>query len=173
MCTPYYAVRDARPSDLEQLLKMRNPGPEATGSQFLTPQTARTLMDAEWTPARDSNIEPPVIGFTAKIPGRLGIIPLSDLNPTYPVQLIDAHITKERPEGSGFVEAVVELSAVRMPKVDFTTCLLDAHHDLLTFFPGPATPPSKVPSQGQHGRKLTVMDALALGLHMAKIKAID
>jgi len=102
--------------------------------------------------------------FKAELPGQLGIIGLAGLP-------ADAVVTLDDRKNTGKVSAVVE--GVRGEEVPFTVLILGLEQGdevVFTFHPGDPVRPSQVQAEpGLHGRTVTVSEALAMGLEMAKI----
>lgn len=147
----------------------RNPGPESEGSTFLEPQTPESLMSANWEKYDHPDIAPPAIGYKADIPGKVGVIKLSELNPETPIKMELGHKGEDE-----FVFPIISQSDVpsRLSEVDFTTLLIGPGGDDLivyTFFPGdPIMPSTTTPSEETESAK-TVRDAMRLGFEYGKV----
>lgn len=122
------------------------------------------LLSLEWETYTHPAIQSGSSAFKAGMPGRLGVIELA----TMPA---DTKVTLDDRKNTGTVSAVVE--GIRGPQVDFTILILGMEKGIevvFTFHPGEPVSPSKVQaSPGMHGKKVTVAEALALGLKTAKI----
>jgi hypothetical protein len=102
--------------------------------------------------------------FKAAIPGRFGIVELSTLPNGTMVTLDDR-------KNTGKVSCVVR--GVRGEMVDFTVIILgmeDGVEVVYTFHPGDPINPSQVLCEpGMHGKEVSVVEALAMGLSTVKI----
>lgn len=155
------------PEHASKLLATRNPGPEAQGSVFDTPQTWESLQAAQWQEYTHPEIGGPAKGFRAEIPGKVGLVSLASLDPETPVTMVDGHDT-------GFVSPVVP-GLDRQP-VGFTVMLVgpageeDETPIVWTVFPGePVRPSSLKVEDVASGTVLTAREALALGFELAKV----
>ena len=111
------------------------------------------------------NLIPGCVAFrNDDLGGELGIVRLSDLDPKSEVTLDDRKHT-------GNVSATV--SGIRGKYANFVVAILGVENGkeiLFTFHPGDPCMPSKVKTEpGFHGRKVTVAEAMAMGLETAKI----
>ena len=153
----------------ESLFNMRSAySKENAGSVLNAPpqKIPNLLRGVRWVRYPHPNIEFPAVGFLADIPGRVGIITLSDLDPQHPVVLED-------PKGTGAVSAVVENVGDRI-MVGHTTMILGPREDgqgeqVWTFHPGDPIRPSEVPAS--KAGISTVGEAVALGLEYAKVRS--
>lgn len=150
-----------------KLLATRNPGPEAAGSVFDTPQTWESLAAADWQPYTHPAIGGPAKGFRAEISGRVGLVELSTLDPSTPVTMTDGHET-------GFVSPVVP-GLDRQP-IGFTVMLVgpagkeDETPIVWTVFPGEPVQPSSIKVEDvASGSTMTAAEAIALGFAFAKV----
>jgi hypothetical protein len=163
------AIANTSAEYLAKTLLTRNPGPESEGSTFLDPQSVESLATAEWSDANDSAISAPAVGYVSNIPGLLGIVELSKLNPQAPCEMVQGH-----KKGIPFVSPVVSPASLpqEMKVVNFTTLLCGPGDNGLivwTFFPGGAIPPSTMePSEATAAVK-TVADAIRLGFAYGKV----
>jgi len=127
-------------------------------------QLERKLLTADWEEYSHEAVLPECVAYKAIIPGRLGIVELSQLP-------ADAVVTLDDRKGTGKVSAVVE--GVRGEEVDFTVLILGPEQGeevVYTFHPGDPVRSSQVQAQpGMHGRQVTVAEALDMGLTTAKI----
>ena len=163
------AIRNTPKEYLEVMLNMRSLyHPENTGSVIAAHphEILDLLMGAQWVRYDHPDITALAVGFRADIPGRVGIIPLSDLDPQHPVVLED-------PKGTGAVSAVVENVGDRI-MVGHTTMILGPREDgqgeqVWTFHPGDPIRPSEVPAS--KAGISTVGEAVALGLEYAKVRS--
>ena len=164
------AFQKTDPSYLQKTLETRNSGTDAAGSTFASPTTAEALMSAEWQSYRHENLHDNVIGFSAKIPGILGIAKVSDLKSDARVRIQPSHGGEnfvKNPKHPKAGQQVAELVTSykknlgdRDDKVDFTALILghkDGIHNktvdekgkvidpsslvIYTFHPGAPTPP--------------------------------
>lgn len=151
---------------LGSCLLQRNPGASAAGSRFLSTLSLDDLQGAAWEEYSHGAVKAPAVAFKAPIRGRFGLIRLSDLSP-------EAMVTLRDPKNTGNVEAVTE--GVLGPEVDFTVLLLGPSREsgeevVWTFFPGEPIMPSSVKTEEYgDGTKVSVANALALGLEWAKV----
>ena len=121
------------------------------------------LRAAEWESYSHEAVMTGCTAFRAAIPGKLGIVGVASL-PS------DTVVTLDDRKDTGKVSAVVE--GVRAEDVDFTVVILGEHEGaevVFTFHPGDPIAPSLVPAEGQHGREVSIEEALSMGLEMAKI----
>ena len=148
---------------LSQRAEFGNPA----GSMVLgvTPkELEQLLLDAVWESYSHESIEEGCAGFCAPIKGRLGVIPLASL-PS------DTLVTLDDRKNTGKVSATVQ--GVLGAEVDFIVIILgieDGVEIVFTFHPGEPVRPSQVQAQpGMHGRSVTVLKALDMGLETVKI----
>lgn len=161
------ALENTPPDYLSKMLAMRNPGPESQGSVFAEPQTKESLVAASWKPYNHPSIQSPAEGFTAEIPGNIGIVELAKLPDQMPVTLED-------PKGTGQLSAVAQISKENMPGTNTSVMILGPHEDqevVYTVFPGDPIAPSEVSAEEvpEDKRSMTVEEARNLGLEYAKI----
>mgnify|MGYP001414697206 CR=1 FL=1 len=153
----------------EKTFLTRNPGPDSEGSIFSEPQTAETLMAAEWTSFDHPEIKSPAKGYSAKIPGRLGLVKLSDLDPDTPVRMEQGHKGEDE-----YVTALIDSSYTSPEALDvsFTVILLGPSDDgdiVWTFFPGDPVAPSVMTPSEETKSAQTAQDAIDLGFDYGKI----
>lgn len=122
------------------------------------------LRACEWSVYEHPDVLPIAKAFrTFDIQGWMGIVSLSDLDPDMEVSLRD-------PKETGKAEACVVRE--RGAQVPFVTAILGPTKDggecMWTFHPGPPIMPSTVPTPPPEKAKITVREALALGLKWAK-----
>lgn len=165
MSTVRAAFAASDPSYLERCLAQRLPGAAGAGSRFLSTLTLDDLQSAPWEEYAHPAISGGAKGFRAPIRGRLGIVRLADLDP-------QATVTLDDRKSTGWVEPTIE--GVLGPEQDFTVLIIGPHEGkevVFTFFPGEPINPSRVQAEGAtaHGTKVTVEEALKLGLEWAKI----
>jgi hypothetical protein len=146
------AFQNTDPGYLETSIKQRNPGPAAAGSTFSSPISVEELTNADWQPYDHPNISKPAIGFSAPIPGILGIAEIKDLPVDQPVRFQPAHggkVTVRDEESPKFGQQLAEV-VTQIPEgnrqVDHTTLILGPTKEdpeqltMWTFFPGDPTP---------------------------------
>ena len=163
------AIRNTPVEYMDRMCEMRSTHhSENAGSVFdaHSDEIPDLLKGAEWRPYDHGDIQSPAIGFRAEIPGRMGIIRLSDLDPQHPVVLED-------PKGTGKISAVVENVGDRT-MVGHTTMILGPREDgrglqVWTFHPGDPIRPSEVPASNAGAS--TAGEAVALGLDFAKVRS--
>ena len=168
MTTPetFFAATD--PAYLASCFAQRNPGPDARGSRFFVPQTAKSLVDARWEPYEHPAIQAPARAFRAAIAGRVGIVRIAELPPETTVLLSD-------PKGTGHAEAEVQMELGAWPTSDFTVLLVgpdraDPSKEVVwTFFPGEPIAPSRLPAADWAGTRVTPLRAIELGFEYAKV----
>lgn len=123
------------------------------------------LLTAKWESYSHPAVMQGCEAFKASIPGRLGIVSLTDLPSNTVVTLDDR-------KNTGKVSAVVR--GVRGPKVDFTVLILGQEQGqevIFTFHPGdPVRPSSVEATPGLHGKQITAAEAIGMGLEMAKVE---
>jgi hypothetical protein len=173
---------------MESSLQQRNPGPKSAGSTFSSLVTFDDLKFADWQPSKDPAIKSPALGYTAAIPGLLGIAKLDTLSLNKKVVLQPAHKgkakIKEGPDaGKVPAECATNLSDSDRQSVDFTTLIIgpnkEGKHVVYTFFPGPATfkfkeiPIDRIKDQLGYPPEterivVTVKEAIALGYNYCK-----
>lgn len=159
------AINNTDEDYFNKTLGIRNPGGSAEGSRFSEPQTKVSLKNATWEPYFHESIKSPAVGFSAKIPGIMGIVRLSDLPQDMTVVLTD-------PKDTGKLSATV--SGPNGVKTDYTVILLGPSGDkevVLTFFPGEPILPSQLDAVTvpEDERNITVSKAIDLGLEFGKI----
>jgi len=169
---------------LDQILKQRNPSsPEKAGSTFQTDLTSSDLVSANWIPYSHSAINPPAQGFSAPIPGTVGIVNLADLPEGTMVMLTDPKGTHGT-EGGGF-SAEVRMDDGNLPTSDSTTMLIGPGREgglaLWTIFPGDPTGASIVgehedsaahpssPESFRTWQEIPVSEAIMQGLSFGKV----
>jgi len=127
-------------------------------------QLEQILLNAEWEEYSHDALMPGCRAFKANIPGRLGVINLSQLPDNKIVTLDDR-------KNTGSVYCVVK--GVLGPEVDFTVVILGLEQGeevVFTFHPGDPVAPSEVSVEpGLIGQQVTVEEALKMGLKTAKI----
>ena len=152
----------AIPGHLEGLFKNRNSG--SGGSKFKEPQTAESLINADWKPFSHSALMKGTTGFVASVPGFLGITPLKDIPDNQEVTLDDGHKT-------GFLSVVI--SGKQSIPVNHTVLILGdegGKEVVYTFHPGDPIRPSSLPiGNFQKGQKITAGEAKKLGFEYAKL----
>jgi hypothetical protein len=164
----FLSLLSATPSDhLAGILRQRNPGPQALGSRFFTPQDLASLTAAAWEPYWHQEVAPGCQAWRAPIPGFVGVMSLDELPPSSKLRLVDGHAT-------GFVETVYDAPAGVLPPVEFTTAIVGVHEGVemvFTIFPGLPVRPSSLPAAEHLGRVVTLDEARALGFRYAKLAA--
>ena len=162
-------TRTHLPAHWRGLLQSRCQGPAATGSvtDFTDPAALEeALLRTTWSPYEHPAVASGCVAFwTSEIPGTSGVIALDTLPPDALVTLRDAHAT-------GLLDAEVE--AARGPREAGTVLLLGEHEGaevVFTFHPGPPLRLSSLPVSADPGRPLTRLEAQALGLAHAKVRA--
>lgn len=124
----------------------------------------RMVRSAAWEPYSHPAVMADCTAFRAQLPGRMGIVELSKLDPATPVVLDDR-------KGTGAVSATVK--GVRGEVTDFSVLILGKEQGeevIFTFHPGDPVRPSQVKTEpGLHGKQVTVEEAMKLGLLTAKI----
>ena len=156
------------PEHASKLLETRNPGPNAVGSVFDTPQTWESLAGATWYPYSHPAIGGPAEGYRAEISGKVGVsAPLASLDPSTSVLMVDGHDT-------GFVSPVI-VGLDRQPTTETIMLVGPAGEDdetpiVWTVHPGaPIRPSSLKVDEVASGTTLTVGEAIALGFEYAKV----
>lgn len=163
------AIQNTPEEYLSQMFNMRSAHhPENAGSVLdKHPHEIRdVLMSASWEPHDHPDIQSPASGFKANIPGRMGIVPLSSLDPSHPVDLED-------PKGTGQVSAVASDVPGDRTQVGHTTMILGPRRDgngeqVWTFHPGDPIRPSEVPASAAGGT--TAGEAAKMGFDYAKVR---
>ena len=163
------ATKALIPEYWDKTLASRQPG-SPLGSRFLETVTEETLLGLQWTDATDEvapevRMEGCTYFTTQELGGVMGVVPLAELQPLDVVRLDDS-------KGTGAVSAVIPREAC-LASVDFTTLIVGPEQGeqvVFTLHPGPAIRASQVPAEGNHGRSVTVAEALSLGLEFAKIE---
>ncbi len=124
----------------------------------------KELLAGHWTEYAHPAIMAGCRAFKAPIPGRFGIVELSTLSSETIVTLDDR-------KNTGKVSCVVK--GIRGEMVDFTVIILgmeDGVEVVYTFHPGDPINPSQVLCEsGMHGKEVSVVEALAMGLSTVKI----
>lgn len=165
-------IQELLPEYWAKTLDQRLDGPTRCGSFFpgiTTREELESLVHSvEWEVpwAHDMELLEGCTAFWAKIPGRLGIVSLQDLPSDYMVVLDDR-------KNTGKVSAVVSGGDVSGEEVGFATIILGEEQGkqvVFTLHPGKPVRPSSVAFElGMHGKKITVQEALEMGLTTAKI----
>lgn len=128
-------------------------------------QLEKKILDAVWEEYSHPAVQAECTAYKAAIPGRMGIVALSQL-PTDKVVRLDDR------KNTGKVSCVI--SGVRGEIVPFTVLILGPEQDkevVFTFHPGDPVRASQVQVEpGMHGREITVKKAIAIGLETAKIE---
>lgn len=156
------------PGYFEKTCQQRLPGGAGSileGDYHSWQDVRHALESSRWEnyshPAIDSHCR---AFITHDLCGRLGVVALKTL-PS------DALVTLDDRKGTGLISATV--SGVLGPRVDFVVLITGTERDrevVFTFHPGEPVLPSRVQTQpGMHGRKITVLEALHMGLTSAKI----
>lgn len=121
------------------------------------------VWSGPWMPYAHPSVMPGCSAFIAPLPGHMGVVSLSSLAATDEVILDD-------PKGTG------ELSCTRFgdrgPIALFTVLILglEAGEEVVfTFHAGDPVPYTIVPIAGRRGQRATVSEAIAMGLHVAKV----
>lgn len=139
-------------------------GPVGSFYEGVTPEALERILPAlHWEPYEHPAIASGCAAFRAELPGFVGVVPLRSLEPSQVVTLLD-------PKSSGFVEAVASFSG-DLPSSPFTVLIVGPHEGreiVFTFHPGEPIRPSSVRSD-QEGQRVTVDQALRLGLEYAKV----
>ena len=164
------AAFEANPDNVEKVLATRNPdSPSALGSVFTDSQTIESLTNANWELYNHPDVQAPAVAFKANIPGSVGVVEISKLNPSQELILSDGHET-------GYLAPSVR-GISREVESQHTTLLLGPIDDqgtegVWTMFPGDPIMPSelKVEDVPTNQRKITVSDALKLGFEYAKVE---
>lgn len=129
-----------------------------------TAQLEQMLLSADWKEYFHEALMSECVAYKACIPGRLGVVTLSQLSDNDIVTLDDRKDT-------GKVSAIVK--EVLGPNVDFTVIILGQEQGeevVFTFHPGDPVRPSQVQVEpGMHGRQVSVKEALEMGLKTGKI----
>lgn len=158
------------PADhMEKTLRSRNPGPEAFGSRWESPQNMETLKAADWEEYSPPGLLPQCEAYKAALPGRLGIIDLNTLPGDTPLEVVvDGH--DDRWKQAKFAAP----PGFELPRVGHTTLIIGPDEDgsnggkdlVWTTFPGdPVRPDHSSELIG----KTTVAEALAQGFLWAKV----
>jgi hypothetical protein len=125
----------------------------------------KMILSSEWEEYSHPAVMDGCVAYKAAIPGRLGIVELSQLPANTVVRLDDRKST-------GQVSCVI--SGARGEIVPFTVLILGPEQGkevVFTFHPGDPIRASQVQNEpGMHGREITVAEALAMGLATAKIE---
>lgn len=148
---------------LERCFAQRNPGPSQAGSCFSTAQDVESMLAVEWAPYEHPALMAGCSAYRAPIGGSVGLVQLSQLDPSTPVRLDDS-------KNTGKVCAVV--GGVRSEEKDFTVLILGPHEGsevVYTFHPGEPIAPSQVDAGGRHDTVVSAAEALKLGLEFAKV----
>lgn len=136
-------IDNTDPAYIKKTLDTRNPGsPSQAGSSFLETITPEDLKSADWEPLWDPNIKSPAIAFTAKIPGKLGIISIRKLSDNEPVVFQLAHGGTGGKSGDS--AEVVSVFSDEFLLVDNTTLIAGPVGEKIavwTFHPGDPFPP--------------------------------
>lgn len=171
------AINDTSLAHLESCLKQRNPGPDSVGSVFLLPQTIEKLKNASWEEYHHPAVQEPAKAFKTNIDGYAGVITLDELalvDNDAIITLLDGHITESNPAGCGYVEGVVKGKRDKWV-VFHTTILLGPDRNdpkktvVWTFFPGDPIMPSRIKSENNQGRQITISKAREMGLQYVKL----
>lgn len=178
---PQAIIDNTDPTYIEKTLATRNPsGAIQAGSVFLSPQTVESLKAADWEPFNHPAIQSPAIAFTAPIPGRLGVVPSSELPGTLPVRFQLSHGGKGGKSGTA-AEVVAAFDA-SLGEVDSTTLIAGPDRQdpqkyvVWTFHPGDPSPQADEISidsikEEFPDLRATVADARRLGFNF--IKRVD
>jgi len=141
--------------------------PSAAGSVYdgaTAEEVERLVREAQWEEYSHPAVMAGCAAFRASLAGRLGIVELSKLDVNTPVILDDR-------KGTGTVSATVR--GVRGEEVKFTVLVLGdekGQEVVFTFHPGAPVRPSSVKAEpGLHGKTVTVLEAIKMGLETAKI----
>lgn len=158
------------PGYLEKTCEQRLPG--GCGSVLLgnfetVEDVIAALKAAEWLPYPPEGLLPGCWAFSTRdLRGRMGVVRLDSLPANAEVVLDDR-------KGTGKVSATVVGDLGE--EVDFTVLILGPEQGeevVYTFHPGAPVKASQVQCDpGMHGRKITVQEALNMGLETAKIVA--
>jgi hypothetical protein len=139
----------------------------AKGSFFTVSQTIETLKAAKWEPYEHPDVNAPAVAFKAPIQGTVGVVDLR----TLPVDQVVTLYGKSEDENPDITGTVV-FPKDQLPKADFTTLLLGPSDDgevVWTFFPGEPVKFSSIKGKELLGKKVTVAEALALGILYGKV----
>ena len=124
----------------------------------------KALFAAEWEDYSHPALMAGCKGFKTSLSGTLGVVTLATLNE-------DQEVTLDDRKNTGFVSCTV--AGAKGESVGFVVLIVgeEKGHDVVfTFHPGAPVSPSRVKAEeGLHGKKLTVKEAVALGLTTAKI----
>jgi hypothetical protein len=117
-----------------------------------------------WTEYEHPNVLAGCTAAKTKLPGKLGVVSLSDVSTTTTFILVD-------PKKTGFCEILVEGNVPRRD-VDFTVAIMGKHESgeeiVYTFHPGAPIPPSRMEGLVV-GETLTWSKAVELGFRFAKV----
>jgi len=125
----------------------------------------KALLTANWEPYSHPAVMAGTEAFITKdIRGQFGMIDLVDLS-------TDVVVTLDDSKNTGQVSCTIE--GVRGEDVDFTVIILGKHEGeevVFTFHPGDPVDPSQVQVEpGMHGQRVTVSEAIGMGLKTVKI----
>lgn len=132
------------------------------------------IMQARWEPYEHPEIQAPVVGFTAPIPGTVDFVDLHRLAP-------DRLLVLEDLEGTGQLSVIVELTLAELGQVvedaAFTVMLLgpskqEGVEQVLTFHPGPPMRSSTLPCPNLVRSSCPVGWAIQHGLDYAEVRVI-
>ena len=124
----------------------------------------KALFDAEWEEYSHPALIPGCKGFKTALSGTLGVVTLTTLPE-------DQEVTLDDRKNTGFVSCTV--AGAKGETVGFVVLIVGEHEGkevVFTFHPGEPVSPSRIKAEeGLHGKKITVKEAVALGLTTAKI----
>ena len=143
--------------------------PNGFGSRFLTETSSEDILSWNWAPYLDCpDLQDGCVAFVTPISGILGVVRLSDLPQEMKVRLSD-------PKSTGKVTPELERSTLSqgLDQVEFKVAILGQEGDrevVFTLHPGDPIRPSSVPAKERTGLRISVAEALSLGLKFAKVQ---
>ena len=162
------AIENTSAEYLQKCLQQRLPGPQRAGSYYPyseTPVHLRSLLESVvWVPYEHPAVKAPAVAFRSALRGVVDLVALADLSP-------EDRVSLEDPKGTGTVEGVLRGQGHGV-RAEHTTILIGPHEGeevVWSVFPGDPIRPSSVPAEGRAGTTVTVAEALALGLTIAKV----
>lgn len=161
--------RSAGMPHFEKTFETRNPGPDSEGSVFNEPQSVESLKAAKWEAFSHPDIKAPAKGFSAQIPGKIGLVNLADLDPSTPIRMELGHKGEDE-----FVTTLIDKADAPLEKleVDFTVMLIgpgEGGDIVWTFFPGDPIMPSSMTPSTETESASTAQDAIDLGFSYGKV----
>ena len=162
------AIKNLLPEYWESTVSSRTPG-KSVGSVFTFEDVEKVLFQDrlnDWEEYGECpNLMPGCVAFTLRdVNGHLGVVELSELDPTLLLDVIDNKKT-----GKAKLLAHIGIG----PKTDFATLILGEEQGkevVFTFHPGAPVRPSEIPVDALEGEKqLTVKKAIELGFTTANV----